>query len=107
MLQGAVVQPSVVIGRHVLLAANVTVAHDCVVNDYACLSTGVDLAGTVHIGEGACLRVGAVVIPNVHVGAWAIVGPRSAVTRDVPDNLHVAGLPAKPVVDGPPPGDVQ
>ena len=33
--------------------------------------------------------------PNVTVGENAIVGARSVVTKDVPDNAVVAGVPAK------------
>ena len=97
VLEGAVIQPSVTIGRHVMISANATIAHDCVVEDYAHLWPGVDLAGSVRIGEGASIEVGAVVIPNLRVGAWTTVGPRAAVIRDVPDHVHVAGLPAKAV----------
>ena len=105
ILEGAILQPSVIIGRHVLIAANATVAHDCTVGNYAHLWPGVDLAGGVHVGEGAFLCVGAIVIPNVRVGAWARVGPRAAVIRDVPDNVAVRGTPAKPVDDRQQPAD--
>jgi sugar O-acyltransferase (sialic acid O-acetyltransferase NeuD family) len=97
VLEGAVIQPSVAIGKHVLVAANATIAHDCVVENYAHLGPGVDLAGAVRIAEGATIAVGGIVIPNMRVGAWTTVGPRAAVICDLPDHLHVAGLPAKPV----------
>ncbi|HEY1602679.1 MAG TPA: NeuD/PglB/VioB family sugar acetyltransferase [Pirellulales bacterium] len=97
ILEGVVIQPSVTIGKHVLVAANATVAHDCVVENFAHIGPGVDLAGAVRIGEGAIISVGAVVIPNMRVGAWTTVGPRAAVICDLPDHIHAAGLPAKPV----------
>jgi len=96
VLEGVVIQPTVTIGRFALISANATIAHDCTIDDYACLWPGVDLAGTVSIGEGACLKIGAVVTPNIHVGAWAVVGPRSVVIRDLPDHQIVEGLPARP-----------
>jgi acetyltransferase EpsM len=99
VLEGVVVQADAVIRRHVVVSANVTISHDSFVHDYAHLRPGVVLAGTVEIGEGACLEIGALVIPNVRVGAWTRIGPRAVVIRDVPDNAHLAGLPAEPIDD--------
>ena len=38
---------------------------------------------------------GAVVIPNIKIGKWSVIGAGSVVTRDVPDNAAIAGVPAK------------
>ena len=97
ILEGVMLQPSVVGGRHVLISANASLSHDCVVEDYVQVSAGVDLAGGVKVGEGACLGIGAVVIPNVHVGSWTTIEPRAPVVRNAPDHSEVARLPAKPV----------
>lgn len=43
----------------------------------------------VWIGEGACI------LPGVTVGLNAIIGANCVVTRDVPPNTVVAGVPAK------------
>ena len=51
----------------------------------------------VTIGEGARIGLGASVLRGVTVGAEAIVDPRTVVTRDVPADGHVGGVPAKPV----------
>ena len=97
VLEGVVVQADAVLRRHVMVSANVTISHDSFVDDFAQLWPGVVLAGTVNIGEGACLEMGALVIPNTHVGAWASIGPRAVVIHDVPDNAHMAGMPARPI----------
>jgi serine acetyltransferase len=85
----------------VLIGANVTVSHDCVIQDFVCLGPGVDLAGTVCVGEGACFQVGSLVMPNIRIGKWTTIGPRSAVIRDVPDRVAVDGTPARPANDPP------
>ena len=47
------------------------------------------------VGDGAWLGAGALVLPGVQVGRGSIVAAGSVVTRDVPDNVLVAGVPAK------------
>jgi acetyltransferase-like isoleucine patch superfamily enzyme len=43
----------------------------------------------VWIGEGVCIT------PNVRIGKNAIVGANAVVTKDVPPNTVVAGVPAR------------
>jgi acetyltransferase-like isoleucine patch superfamily enzyme len=50
---------------------------------------GVEVGSNVWIGYGAC------VLRGVHVGDNAIVGTNSVVTKDVPANAVVAGIPAR------------
>lgn len=97
ILEGAVAQADVAIRRHVIVSANVTISHDSIVESYAQLWPGVVLAGSVRVGEGANLETGALVIPNISIGAWALLGPRAVVLRDVPENAHMEGLPARPI----------
>ncbi|MBI2824933.1 MAG: NeuD/PglB/VioB family sugar acetyltransferase [Planctomycetia bacterium] len=95
ILEGVIVQPGCAIGQHVIVGANATVAHDCTLEDFAQLSPGVDLAGGVRVGRGACLETGAAAIPNTRIGAWAEVGPRAVVIRDVADHASAWGVPAR------------
>ncbi|HFI0305265.1 TPA: DapH/DapD/GlmU-related protein [Streptococcus suis] len=50
---------------------------------------------SVHIKNNAWIGAGATILPGVTVGENAIVGAGSVVTKDVPDNTTVAGVPAK------------
>lgn len=49
----------------------------------------------VVVRRNAWIGAGAILLPGVTVGENAIVGAGSVVTRDVPDNGIVAGVPAK------------
>ena len=52
------------------------------------------LGHAVEIGEGAWIGAGATIMPGVTVGSGALVGAGSLVTRDVPPNALVQGVPA-------------
>ncbi|AWV73610.1 DapH/DapD/GlmU-related protein [Latilactobacillus curvatus] len=49
----------------------------------------------VHIKQNAWIGAGATILPGVTVGENAIVAANATVTKDVPDNMIVAGTPAK------------
>lgn len=49
----------------------------------------------VEIHEGAWIGARAIVLPGVTVGASSVVGANSVVTKDVPPNVVVGGVPAK------------
>lgn len=55
--------------------------------------------GPIEIGDGAWLASRVVVLPGVRIGAGAIVAAGSVVTKDVPDNALVVGVPARVVRD--------
>ena len=53
-----------------------------------------DLIRTV-VEQGASLGSGALVLGGIHVGAGALVGAGAVVTKDVPADAIVAGVPAR------------
>lgn len=92
---GAVVGPGAVIGDNCIINTRASVDHDCLVKDHAHLCPGSVLAGTVTVGEEAMLGTGTVVIPGITIGNRTITGAGSVVIRDLPDDLLVAGVPAR------------
>ena len=52
-------------------------------------------AKPVMIEDGVLVGANAVVIEGVHVGKNAVVAAGAIVTQDVPDNMVVAGCPAR------------
>ncbi len=51
----------------------------------------------IHIGEGVWIGARAIVLPGVTIGAGAVVAAGALVTKDVPADTLVAGVPAKQI----------
>lgn len=54
-------------------------------------------AGPVIIEDNVWIGDKVTILPNVHIGRNAIIGANAVVTRDVPENAVVVGIPAKTV----------
>jgi maltose O-acetyltransferase len=52
-------------------------------------------AKPIHVGAGAWLGARCVVLPGITIGEGAIVGAGAVVTKDVPPNTVVGGIPAR------------
>jgi acetyltransferase-like isoleucine patch superfamily enzyme len=55
----------------------------------------VDVFGAIRVGNNVFLGFGALILPGVTIGNNVVVGAGSVVTKDVPDNVIVAGVPAR------------
>jgi len=53
--------------------------------------------GKIHIKKNAWIGAGAIILPGVTVGENAIVAAGAVVSKDVPDNTIVGGIPAKTI----------
>ncbi|HEX7026857.1 MAG TPA: acyl-ACP--UDP-N-acetylglucosamine O-acyltransferase [Gammaproteobacteria bacterium] len=82
------------IGNDCLLMAYTHVAHDCILGDHIIFSNGASIAGHVHIDDYAILGGFTMVHQFVHIGAHSFSGMGTALNRDVPPYVTVAGYPA-------------
>ena len=89
----------VTIGDHVRLCAKVRVFnHDgglWVIRNLRKDLEEADKFGRVTIGNNVHVGVNAMILPGVTIGNNCIVGVGAIVTKDVPDNCVVAGVPAR------------
>ena len=97
IMPGAIVNPGTRIGRNCIINTGSIVDHDCVVEDHVHIAPGATLSGGVHISKGAHIGTGASIIQRIHIGEFAIVGAGAVVVKDVPPNVVVVGVPAKPI----------
>lgn len=106
-------------GRHTKIGKNVFINFDCIFLDLggitiednvqiaprvSLLSEGHPLSadnrqslvpGHIHIRKNAWIGSGATILQGVTIGENAIVAAGSVVSKDVPDNTLVGGIPAK------------
>ncbi len=67
----------------------------CIVQAGVVLGSVRDGEHRPYVGDHCCFGLGAKVYGLVHIGNFVHVLPNSVVTKDVPDNSIVGGMPAK------------
>ena len=84
------------IGNDVTIASGVTFhTHDGGVGVLRSKYPGINVFKTITIGNNVFIGSNSTFLPGVEVGNNVIIGASSVVTRNVPDNVVVAGVPAK------------
>ncbi len=97
ILATAVISNSVSIGLASLVYYNVTITHDCIIGDFVEISPGATILGGAKIGAFTQIGANATILPRIEIGTNCIVGAGAVVTKDVPNNCLVVGVPAKVV----------
>ena len=58
---------------------------------------GDNIPAPIHVGENVWIGSHATILPGVTIGENAIVAAGAVVTKDVPADTVVAGVPARPI----------
>ena len=87
----------VTIGDYVLLAPNVVITTSN--HDLKMRREWLGYAAPVTIGDDVWIGANAVILPGVTIGNNVVVAAGAVVTKDVPSNTMVAGVPAKRIRD--------
>jgi len=94
ILSGVIMENGSQTGIMCLLNLRCLICHDVHLGDFCEVAPGAILLGESRVGEGSFIGAGAIINPGVQVGKNVVVASGSVVTRDVPDNTLVAGVPA-------------
>jgi sugar O-acyltransferase (sialic acid O-acetyltransferase NeuD family) len=94
LLAGVILSNGVKIGQGSLLYYNAIVTHDVVLGDFVQISPGATLLGRCSVGSYSFIGSNAVILPDVVIGENVVVGAGAVVTKNIPDNTLVYGVPA-------------
>lgn len=94
VMTGTVITNDIHLGKGVLVNLNCTIGHDSSIGDFVEMSPGVHVSGNCKIGSYSNIGTNATILPKITIGENVIVGAGSVVTKDVPSNCLVVGVPA-------------
>ena len=95
IMTGVTITNSIHIKRGVLINLHCTIGHDSEIGEFTELSPGVHISGNCNIGNFCNIGTNATILPKLKIGNNVVVGAGAVVTKDIPDNSLVIGVPGK------------
>lgn len=86
---------TITIGKNVLIGPSVQMYTSTHPLDYLVRREGLESAHPIRIGHDCWIGGNAIICPGITIGDRCVIAAGSVVTKDVPDDSMVAGVPAK------------
>ena len=95
VMAGAIIQTGCKVGANTIINTRSSVDHDCQIGSHVHISPAAVISGGVVVGEGAHICTGAVIIQGIRIGVNSLVAAGAVVIQNVPNDITVAGVPAR------------
>lgn len=83
------------IGMGTLVNTGAQVHHEVQIGEFCEISPKVVILGAAIIGNQTRIGANATILPKIKIGNHVIIGAGSVITKDVPDNVTVVGVPGR------------
>lgn len=84
-----------VVGKDTKIDNHVYIAHNCEIGEHVVITAGVIMLGSVTVGNNVWVAPNVLALNKVVISDNAFIGGMSLVTKNVPENTCVVGIPAK------------
>lgn len=93
--EGARIANGCQIGNHVHLNFDTLMGHDSIVRDYVEFNPKAQIMGDCLVEDCVYLGPSATVFRGIRIGENSVIGGGSVVTKNIPKNVKVVGVPAR------------
>jgi sugar O-acyltransferase (sialic acid O-acetyltransferase NeuD family) len=95
IMPGVTINTDAIVGNFCIINTNSSFEHYCIMDDFSSISAGVTTGGFVKIGQFSAIALGATIFDRIEIGYNSVIGSASLVSKNVPNNVLVYGIPAK------------
>ena len=90
------IMPCTILQDYVMVSMGVNIAHHNLIEGGCFFSQGSNVGASIHIQTKAYMGISSTIMTGVKsVGKNTLIGAGAVVTKDIPDNAIVVGIPAK------------